>query len=103
MPATIIAVLLSAKPAAAADNPVMAFSSEITTGMSAPPIGNTTNRPMMPARISNSTIHQSDRPLFRPMYTAAATAATSSTMLAAWKSLAFLTNAFSMFFGMMFS
>ena len=45
MPATIIAVLFSAKPAAAADNPVMAFSREITTGMSAPPIGNTTNRP----------------------------------------------------------
>ncbi len=28
-------------PAAAADRPVKAFSSEITTGMSAPPIGST--------------------------------------------------------------
>src|SRR5712675_758099 len=50
MPATIIAVLFRAKPAAAADNPVIALSSEITTGMSAPPIGNTTNRPITPAK-----------------------------------------------------
>ncbi len=57
MPATIIAVLFSAKPAAAADNPVSALSSEMTTGMSAPPIGNTTNRPMIPASTSSSTIH----------------------------------------------
>ena len=45
IPATIIAVLLSAIPVAAADNPVNAFSSEITTGMSAPPIGSTTMFP----------------------------------------------------------
>ena len=42
MPATISAVLSSARPVAAADRPVNAFSSEITTGMSAPPIGSTT-------------------------------------------------------------
>ncbi len=48
MPATIIAVLFSAKPAAAADNPVIALSSEMTTGMSAPPIGSTTNKPEHP-------------------------------------------------------
>ena len=41
MPATIIAVLSSATPVAAADRPVKAFSSEMTTGMSAPPIGST--------------------------------------------------------------
>ena len=41
IPATIIAVLFSAIPVAAADRPVNAFSSEITTGMSAPPIGST--------------------------------------------------------------
>ena len=58
MPATIIAVLFSARPAAAADNPVIALSSEMTTGMSAPPIGNTTNRPMIPA----SDEHQHDQP-----------------------------------------
>ena len=50
MPATIIAVLFSANPAAAADNPVIALSSEITTGMSAPPIGSTTSRPSTPRR-----------------------------------------------------
>ena len=66
MPATIIAVLFSAKPAAAADNPVIAFSSEITTGMSAPPIGNTTNSPMMPAKTNTSRIHQTGMPGFSP-------------------------------------
>ena len=45
MPATIRATLSSASPAAAADRPVKAFSSEITTGMSAPPIGSTTMLP----------------------------------------------------------
>ena len=41
IPATISAVLFSAIPVAAADRPVNALSSEITTGMSAPPIGST--------------------------------------------------------------
>ena len=45
MPATISAELSSAIPAAAADRPVNAFSSEITTGMSAPPIGSTNRLP----------------------------------------------------------
>ena len=45
IPATIIAVLFKAIPVAAADSPVNAFSSEITTGMSAPPIGSTTMFP----------------------------------------------------------
>ena len=36
-------------PVAAADRPVNAFSSEITTGMSAPPIGSTTMLPSTPA------------------------------------------------------
>ncbi len=49
MPATISAVLSSAIPVAAADRPVNAFSSEITTGMSAPPIGSTTMFPSTPA------------------------------------------------------
>src|SRR5918998_1175937 len=39
MPATMSAVLSSATPAAAALRPVKALSVEITTGMSAPPIG----------------------------------------------------------------
>ena len=45
IPATIITVLFSATPVAAADSPVNAFSSEITTGMSAPPMGSTTMLP----------------------------------------------------------
>jgi hypothetical protein len=86
MPATIIAVLFSAKPAAAADTPVIALSSEMTTGMSAPPIGNTTIRPSAPAAASRPIIHHSDTPpppgcAPRPMTIAAATAAVSSSRL----------------------
>ena len=52
MPATISAGLLSATPVAAAERPVNAFSSEITTGMSAPPIGSTTALPSSAAASS---------------------------------------------------
>ena len=52
MPATIIAGLFSATPVAAAERPVKAFSSEITTGMSAPPIGSTTALPSSAAHTS---------------------------------------------------
>jgi hypothetical protein len=41
--------LSSANPAAAAERPVKALSREITTGMSAPPIGSTTRLPSSPA------------------------------------------------------
>ena len=51
MPATIIAVLSSASPVAAAESPVSALSSEITTGMSAPPIGSTTITPSTDYRV----------------------------------------------------
>ena len=51
VPATIRATLSSEKPAAAAERPVNAFSSEITTGMSAPPIGSTTRLPSSAAAI----------------------------------------------------
>ena len=50
IPATISAGLFSATPVAAAESPVNAFSSEITTGMSAPPIGSTTRLPRTAAR-----------------------------------------------------
>ena len=49
IPATIITVFPNATPVAAAERPVNAFNSEITTGMSAPPIGNTTVFPRTPA------------------------------------------------------
>ncbi len=84
MPATIIAVLFSANPAAAADNPVIAFSSEMTTGMSAPPIGSTTISPSTPAAASSPIIHHSDAPPLpgwaaSPITTAAAIAPISSS------------------------
>ena len=44
-PLTIRTLLCSTKPVAAAARPVKAFSSEITTGMSAPPIGSTNRTP----------------------------------------------------------
>jgi len=53
IPATISAVLFSARPVAAAESPVNALSSEITTGMSAPPIGSTT---MLPSTAAASRI-----------------------------------------------
>ena len=60
MPATISAVLSSAMPAAAADRPVNAFSSEITTGMSAPPIGSTNMLPSSAAATRITTNRPSD-------------------------------------------
>ena len=45
MPLTIRTFECSTKPVAAAASPVNAFSSEITTGMSAPPIGSTNITP----------------------------------------------------------
>ena len=51
VPATISATFWRAKPAAAALRPVKAFSIEITTGMSAPPIGSTTRLPRIAAAI----------------------------------------------------
>ena len=53
IPATIIAGLLSAMPVAAADKPVKALSIEITTGMSAPPMGSTTALPSSAAHTSS--------------------------------------------------
>ena len=52
VPATIRTTLSRANPAAAAASPVKALSSEITTGMSAPPIGNTKRLPRTAAPIS---------------------------------------------------
>ena len=62
MPATISAVLSSAMPAAAALSPVNAFRVEITTGMSAPPIGVTASTPNAPAdsRISQNSSSESE-------------------------------------------
>ena len=45
MPLTISTLLWSTKPVAEAATPVNAFNSEITTGMSAPPIGSTNRTP----------------------------------------------------------
>ncbi len=45
IPLTISTLLCRTKPVAAAASPVNAFSSEMTTGMSAPPIGSTNSTP----------------------------------------------------------
>jgi hypothetical protein len=49
------AVLSSTNPVDAAASPVHAFSSEITTGMSAPPIGSTKSTPSTAAPTISST------------------------------------------------
>ena len=74
VPATISATLSSEKPAAAAERPVNAFSSEITTGMSAPPIGSTTRLP----RIAAPTSTRMKRPCDGSSEVARTTQATSS-------------------------
>ena len=83
IPATIIAVLSSARPAAAAESPVSAFSSEITTGMSAPPMGSTTITPSTAASTSSPTIHSSAPPIAADVAHAAAPAS-SSRFTACW-------------------
>ena len=93
MPATIIAVLFSAKPAAAADNPVIALSSEMTTGMSAPPIGSTTIKPSTAGGGQQPDHPPQRRPAppgwaLTPITTAAAIAAISSRMFSGCCSLA---------------
>ena len=55
VPATIRAKLLSVNPLAATASPVNAFSSEITTGMSAPPMGSTNATPSTSARTISET------------------------------------------------
>ena len=82
VPATISATLSSAKPAAAAERPVKALSSEITTGMSAPPIGSTTRLPSSAAaiRIAMKSACEGS-PLLTAMSTQAARMPISSTAL----------------------
>ena len=58
VPATIRTTLSRANPAAAAASPVKALRSEMTTGMSAPPIGNTKRLPRTAAPIRT--------PMYRP-------------------------------------
>ena len=53
VPATISAKLPSTNPPAATASPVKAFSIEITTGMSAPPMGRTKATPSRSARASS--------------------------------------------------
>ena len=54
-PLTISTFESSSKPVAAAARPVNAFSSEITTGMSAPPIGSTKRTPKTSAPTMSAT------------------------------------------------
>ena len=56
MPLTIRTLFSSSNPVAAAARPVHAFSSEITTGMSAPPIGRTNRIPKSDAPATSAQI-----------------------------------------------
>ena len=63
MPLTIRTLFSSSKPVAATARPVNAFSSEITTGMSAPPIGSTNRTPKRRERpISATSAHCASQP-----------------------------------------
>ena len=63
MPLTISTLFSSSKPPAATARPVNAFSSEITTGMSAPPIGSTKSTPKSSdAATSTQSSHSSCTP-----------------------------------------
>jgi len=80
MPAIIMAGLARTKPSKPTANPVSAFSSEITTGMSAPPIGKVTSAPSAAAAPKNSN---SRSPLSTPAprMSATPTATTARPML----------------------
>ena len=54
MPAIIIAGISSTKPSKPTASPVSALYSEITTGMSAPPMGTVSRMPASAARAKNS-------------------------------------------------
>ena len=77
MPLTISTLFESSNPVAAAASPVKAFRSEITTGMSAPPIGSTNRTPKSSAPPTSA---QRSQPCSAParIATPAATHAPSS-------------------------
>ena len=78
IPATMRTVESSTKPVAEAARPVNAFRSEITTGMSAPPIGSTNITPKTSARRMSATIaHCSSSPATIATPSAAAAPRTS--------------------------
>ena len=78
MPATIRTLFSSSKPLAATARPVKAFSSEITTGMSAPPIGSTKRTPNSSAApTSAQSSHSSWTPLTSAIPEPAATSKTT--------------------------
>ncbi len=80
VPATIRAKFPRTNPLAATARPVNAFSREITTGMSAPPIGNTNATPRTSPRIRSGTkMIGIDEIAIR--YTASATIASASAPL----------------------
>ena len=61
VPAMISASLRSTKPVEAAARPVNALSSEITTGMSAPPMGSTAATPSSSATTTRARNSDSSR------------------------------------------
>ena len=81
IPATIRAGLFSATPVAAALRPVKALSSEITTGMSAPPMGSTTKFPSNAAATRIPRTNRTWESVPEAMITALATQTSSSAPL----------------------
>ncbi len=85
VPATISETLSSENPAAAAESPVAALRSEITTGMSAPPIGRTTRLPRRAAPIRTPMKSPSDGSSEEARITQAATSPMrSSALITCW-------------------
>ena len=83
-PLTISTLLWSTKPVADAARPVNALSSEITTGMSAPPIGRTKRTPKSSAVASSSANSHSDSAPARIATPSASVAASRSPFTTCW-------------------
>jgi hypothetical protein len=80
VPAMIRALLERTKPVAAAARPVNEFSSEITTGMSAPPIGSTAATPIRSA-ITSIGKNSDWSTLVTPRTASTSTAASASPLM----------------------
>ncbi len=79
IPLTISTFSCRTKPVAEAAMPVKALSSEITTGMSAPPIGSTKSTP----KTSAAAISGDDEPLLLVPATTTTASVTAAPMIAA--------------------
>ena len=84
VPATMRAKLLRVKPLAATARPVNALRSEITTGMSAPPMGSTNATPRTSARIIRDMNEKGTEAMARTAITKPTIAAASRPFTSCW-------------------